>query len=655
MSNKIQSIIQDFFDNFSFRSSDNWVLFVIAFLGLAGISDVISIKKINNLIVAKEWGGAIFIILLYFILFRFLMQMLPKRAKKEMKKTVKFDPFLFCKRIAENDQYKQKDNHILSDNKCEKKELLNKLECDDIIVVKGESGAGKTTFINSIISSENKKYEFLDKNSEEIESISSQNKKVYIYDQFEDILERAITDNSLNEISEEINNRLINNQAIVILIQNEKYYLLEVLKKVNKIPHLFNSITLKKVDKDSDAVTKVYKKINELCWKNKNKKHKEQIAFFNKAVSLFELHCFGALLELYFHNNKNIDFVLNLDPGMVIKELIREYVDYSTDRGICMRVLYIIKQRQESGLKTTKNDIISILNTYNTFNGIQIEKIINDLKNLGLIRGPFLSDDTFTLFLAHDAMIHPVELLSSDILDSADRDYIRYCIEMSTRQDIEQDEEMKENNLSVYVYISIVFLMCIRLFVPIDQIDGLSWSWYAANSDFQFKENQASILNNSYLFIAIPHFLWCSYILKHYEKIYVYSDVGNRQKYFSRFLILNLIICVFIGCIWPAYWIFAIGWGGLIQNIKIHLLSKTENLTNFAKDFLKARAIQTYFNMALTFLLGWIFIKYVDKTQWNVYYFLVFLYVYFAYVLHKDHVSDQKTIFIISLIKRKIS
>ncbi len=251
-----------------------------------------------------------------------------------------------------------------------------------------------------------------------------------------------------------------------------------------------------------------------------------------------------------------------------------------------------------------------------------------------------------------------------------EKDNIKELVKLTKKIGKPEEDFKQENQIYTFINALLILMVVVNLF-------SIS-VWGFNNSDFWYNESGLKYagFNLNYFFIALPHLLWCNYVLLHYKKVYKYFDIDNRQKAMSIVIVFNLIFCILVGILYPSYWIISIGWGGLIQNIKTHLYSKDIRLSLVAREDFSSKANRTYVNMGITFIIGILFALICNKgasgvssitssmidsnISFNreyltlVYYICAGLYVYTSIALYNDHITDRKAAMMRAQLKRGV-
>jgi len=678
---------------------DKWFNIAFGLIGLPG-TFMLLISNYKQMTVNSSVGSLDFFILLVYVgvIVAFLWSKRPIITKKPFAMGNTFSPFL------------PNENTVLWIRKKQKKALLEKINYMEgmerkIIVLMGGSGSGKSTLIKDIKDND-LSYMGFDcdyiNNYKNLRDVSYYSKKrVIILDNFEIFFQEILTDRQAFNDKYEVDGRrkkiidmFLSGAVVVIVIRDDKYYLLKVFGDM--IPKLNEAVILEKVSLrnkyDYDDFFGVVSKwvediIDAGCGKVRNKntidgivKEKSEISddvpFFCHQVSLFELHCFCALLTQYDISGKDVSSVIGLHPKYVIKELIKECVNSSDDPELCVRVIYAILQHgrlKEKNCESSVYDIIDLIDATIDKDLEPIENVLSFLERLGLIK---CYDKKY--LLSYDALGDPIDLLAVDLLTYMERDSIRYLVESQEKK--YKPKEVEEKKLfemedRIYYAVNAVIMLLVSfnfLHIPIDFLGFNNVAfWYNAHS-FQGE------LNGNYLFIALPHLLWCNYVLLHYKKVYKYYDRYFGEKLLSGIIIFNLIICILVGIFLPQFWILSIGWGGLIQNIKTHVYSKDTRLSKITRENFSGRSNQTYVNMGVTFIIGLLFASLIpgadffglesfvplfrelrdnfpEKYLMSVYYFISGLYIYAYIALYKDHISERKATIMRAELKRGVT
>ncbi len=242
--------------------------------------------------------------------------------------------------------------------------------------------------------------------------------KVIVLDEFEDlfleILSNKVSDADMQKtegIKKEITKIFESKAVIVIVIRDDRYHLLKLFG--NFIPKISDSVILEKVSlnnkQDFDdfievVLEKLTKEINSNCEKFKNKikilyriqkqnkifyhvnnesEIKKDISFFSREVTMFELHCFCALLTQYEINGKDLSLAFEFTPEDVLKNLIKECINSNDDPVLCVTVLYAILVRAILRTEKSASSIKDIIDAIDVAKIHDHSMILNILEFLG--------------------------------------------------------------------------------------------------------------------------------------------------------------------------------------------------------------------------------------------------------------------------------
>lgn len=108
----------------------------------------------------------------------------------------------------------------------------------------------------------------------------------------------------------------------------------------------------------------------------------------------------------------------------------------------------------------------------------------------------------------------------------------------------------------------------------------------------------------TYLLIMVPYVAWIVYVGLFYDRLLVHMNENKIQRFFTIFIMVNLVISVLLGIFVPYAWLIGIGSAGVVFAAKMLLLSRHQEISRAARKRLRDYSTPTLFNLIFAGGLG---------------------------------------------------
>jgi hypothetical protein len=103
----------------------------------------------------------------------------------------------------------------------------------------------------------------------------------------------------------------------------------------------------------------------------------------------------------------------------------------------------------------------------------------------------------------------------------------------------------------------------------------------------------------SFLLIFVPYAAWICYFGLFYDRLLVHLQESRFQRFFSIFIVLNLIVSVLIGILIPVAWLIGVATAGILFGVKMLWLSRNADLSRSAQMRLRYFGVSTLVNLLI--------------------------------------------------------
>lgn len=522
--------------------------------------------------------------------------------------------------------------------------LLNASNKKPIVVV-GESGIGKTTFVNQVTDGE---YKIIDNyDYDHTIDLGKLNKvKGVIFDQFEQYIERTVENNSIekNVIKEYINNLMNNGCICIIVIKKEWYFDLKFLGDF--IPTPAQSFELTGFSDDNKSI---YSSLDSVCKTEDIKNIIKDVCSKRSLINPLEMQLIGAVLELETNNQNGEEITKEKYECLggktnIIRNYINMHIKKMHNKEIIREILYTLSLSTNYDKSMTIGDMCKFTHRQQK----HIETSVNSIEEIGLIKkinGKY--------YLGHGYLSQIIVAYTGMKLDPIQRDNIRFFIENNTYSNKNKGENKSKYPVQNYFLAAALFVGLIKLLEPLHQLNIFSG---AINTEY--------FLDASYVLIFTCHGLWVYYVAKFY-KVFFFRIANTLLSKVSALLMVALAcLSMMLGAMYPEYWLALVSIGGFAVAFNIMLISNY-SLNQAAKQRFSSMSKETLVNMFVLLLLGFgmIFLikpsiqgLYIGNTSISYTHIVdIFIYIvlmYFAIMSIRWHTSDNAIAAMVGMVER---
>ncbi|HEY7951216.1 MAG TPA: AAA family ATPase [Solirubrobacterales bacterium] len=314
-------------------------------------------------------------------------------------------------------------------------------------------------------------------------------------------------------------------------------------------------------------------------------------------LSPLEAQIVGAVLERRLEAGRDIDSeYFNLQLGGVsgiVDAYFREVLDGASRPDLCMKILFAlsVKTRFHNGVK------LSMLVESLYENTDAVREALGYLleKRLVVKHGPA------RYAITHDFLAEFFNAKSGSELNPVDRDNIQiyaaahgeHGLAVNSRN---RYEVYQRKPFGMIVVTCLLLLMIARFFYF-----GLNTTLVGPNIA---KPLVGSMFDATYLVIFAPYAIWICYIGLFYDRLLVHLSESKLERFFSVFIVLNLIVSVLLGIFIPFAWLLGIATGGIVFGGRMLWLSRNAQIGRAAQKRLRDFALPTIGNLAFVGFIG---------------------------------------------------
>jgi hypothetical protein len=554
-------------------------------------------------------------------------------------------------------------------------EILN--PNDRIPLVVGASGVGKSTLLNVMV---REKIEFEDpkisytvlsaRYSTLVEQLrvamadcNSQRPKVIVVDQFEQWLaligqkswkDRRRAHKELRKILEAAQKR--SDFTIVISVRRDWYFEMSFLGDLVPAPNGVSQIQAP-VDAENDPMWAGIRRsfVDVLDDEGLADTILERLSPTGR-LSPLQAQIVGAVLERKVESGvaMDIDYFDDELGGLAgaTDAYFKEVLEGSARPELCLKILYALSVKTRYRTRAKLSMLVDSL--YENTDAVKAE--LEYLVDQRLVDKP--SSGTYAL--AHDFLGEFFSAKSGLELEPTVRDNIQiYAAAQGQHSSVvnsrNRSEVHQRRPFGMIVAVCLLLLMTVRFFYF-----GLDWILVGPDVATPLV---GELFDASFLLIFVPYAAWICYCGLFYDRLLVHLRESRFQRFFSIFIVLNLIVSVLLGILIPVAWLLGVATGGIFFAGKMLWLSRHPDLNRSAQKRLRHYGVPTLINLLIVGGLGIVGIvfsvMYVDSgtptdVNWWIAANLVasIMVTYSCLALAPRHVSRESVAQMLGLIGR---
>jgi|GEM_PF-2613645 len=554
---------------------------------------------------------------------------------------------------------------------------------DRIPFVVGASGVGKSTLLNVMVRERFERYHadytytvLSARYSTLVEQLKQamaecgrdrsgrEEKKVIVVDQFEQWLalirpkkrrKRRKAQKKLRRLLKKAQER--ENFTVVISVRREWYFEAEFLGNLVPAPNSVNQIQAPALGANEDPMWAGIRRsfVDVLDDEDLADKILKQISPTGR-ISPLQAQMVGAVLERKIESGVEIDieYFENELGGVAgaIDAYFKEVLDGSARPELCLKILYALSVKMRYRTRAKLSMLLDSL--YENTDTVKAE--LDYLVDQRLVTKP--SSGTYAL--AHDFLGEYFSAKSGSELEPTVRDNIQiYAAAEGEHSPVVNSRNRSEVHQRRPFGVIVAALLLLFMFVRFVDC-GIDWVLLGPDVS---RPLAGKFFDASFLLIFVPYAAWICYCGLFYDRLLVHLRESRFQRFFSIFIVLNLIVSVLIGAFIPVAWLLGVATGGIFFAGKMLWLSRHPDLNRSAQKRLRHYGIPTLINLLIVGGLGIVGIvfsvMYVDPgissdVSWWIGANLVasIMVTYSCLVLAPRHVSRESVAQMLGLIGR---